>query len=509
MPDLIGAVDQGTTSTRFMVFDRAGTVIARHQLEHEQILPRPGWVEHNPVEIWERTCAVVQTALNAHGLRAADLAALGVTNQRETTVVWDRHTGRPYYNAIVWQDTRTDRIAADLEARAGDLIRHRTGLPPATYFSGGKLRWILDNVEGVRAAADRGDALFGTIDSWLLWNLTGGTRGGVHVTDVTNASRTMLMDLETLDWDDELLALFDIPRAMLPAIRPSADPDLYGHTVTTGPLAAAVPVAAAVGDQQAAMIGQVCLSAGEAKNTYGTGNFLLLNTGVTPVRSNNGLLTTVCYRFGTEDPVYALEGSIAVTGSAVQWLRDQLGIIQGASQSETLAGEVPDNGGVYFVPAFSGLFAPHWRSDARGAIVGLTRFATNAHIARATLEAICYQTRDVADAMFKDSGVALEVLKVDGGVTANNLCMQIQADVLGVPVSRPVVSETTALGAAYAAGLAVGFWGSAEELRQNWQESQRWHPHWTADQRAAGYEGWGKAVGRTLDWIPAEPRTGG
>ncbi|MBF6210227.1 glycerol kinase GlpK [Nocardia puris] len=502
MPDLIGAVDQGTTSTRFLVFDRAGAVVAGHQLEHEQILPRPGWVEHNPVEIWERTSAVIQTALNAHGLRAGDLAALGVTNQRETTVVWDRRTGRPYHNAIVWQDTRTDRIAADLEDRAGALIRHRTGLPPAPYFSGGKLRWLLDTVEGLRAAADRGDALFGTIDSWLLWNLTGGPRGGVHVTDVTNASRTMLMDLETLDWDDELLALFGIPRAMLPSIRPSSDPDLYGHTAAHGPLGGEVALAAAVGDQQAAMIGQVCFAPGEAKNTYGTGNFLLLNTGTTPMRSSNGLLTTVCYQLGSAAPVYALEGSIAVTGSAVQWLRDQLGIIQGASQSETLAGEVADNGGVYFVPAFSGLYAPHWRSDARGAIVGLTRYATNAHIARATLEAICYQTRDVADAMVKDSGVALEVLKVDGGVTANNLCMRIQADVLGVPVSRPVVAETTALGAAYAAGLAVGFWGGTDELRRNWRESARWQPEWTPAQRAAGYEGWRKAVDRTLDWVP-------
>ncbi|MEV0029746.1 glycerol kinase GlpK [Nocardia sp. NPDC050793] len=502
MPDLIGAVDQGTTSTRFMVFDHAGAVVARHQLEHEQILPRPGWVEHNPVEIWERTSAVIQTALNSHGLRAADLAAIGVTNQRETTVVWNRRTGRPYHNAIVWQDTRTDRIAAELESRAGQLIRHRTGLPPATYFAGGKIRWLLENVDGLRAAAERGEALFGTIDTWLLWNLTGGVHGGVHVTDVTNASRTMLMDLETLDWDDELLALFDIPRAMLPTIRPSAVPEGYGRATAHGPLAGEVPVAAAVGDQQAAMIGQVCLSPGEAKNTYGTGNFLLLNTGGTPVRSKNGLLTTVCYQFAGQAPVYALEGSIAVTGSAVQWLRDQLGIIQGASQSETLAGEVADNGGVYFVPAFSGLFAPHWRSDARGAIVGLTRYATNAHIARATLEAICYQTRDVADAMFKDSGVALEVLKVDGGVTANNLCMQIQADVLGVPVSRPVVSETTALGAAYAAGLAVGFWGGTDELRKNWRESARWRPEWTEDQRAAGYEGWHKAIGRTLDWAP-------
>lgn len=503
MTDLIGALDQGTTSTRFLVFDHTGAVVAGHQLEHQQILPRPGWVEHNPVEIWERSCAVIQTALGRHGLRARDLAAIGLTNQRETTVIWDRHTGRPHHNAIVWQDTRTDRIAADLDATAGPLIRHRTGLPPATYFAGGKIRWLLDNQPGLRTAAERGDALFGTIDTWLLWNLTGGTRGGIHRTDVTNAARTMLMDLDTLDWDDELLTLFDIPRAMLPAITASAHPTHYGHTSAEGPFAAAVPITAAVGDQQAAMIGQVCFDPGQAKNTYGTGNFLLLNTGTTPVRSANGLLTTVCYRLGDQPPVYALEGSIAVTGSAVQWLRDQLGIISGAAHSETLAAEVSDNGGVYFVPAFSGLFAPHWRSDARGAIVGLTRYATNAHIARATLEAICYQTRDVIDAMISDSGVDLHVLRVDGGVTANNLCMQIQADILGVPVSRPVITETTALGAAYAAGLAAGYWHDTDELRRHWREDTRWHPTWTEHQRAHGYTGWTKALGRTLDWATA------
>ncbi|MBF6080056.1 glycerol kinase GlpK [Nocardia cyriacigeorgica] len=500
MTDLIGALDQGTTSTRFLIFDHTATVIAGHQLEHEQILPRPGWVEHNPVEIWERSCAVIQTALGRHGLRARDLAAIGVTNQRETTVIWDRTTGRPLHNAIVWQDTRTDRIAAELDATAGPLIHHRTGLPPATYFSGGKIRWLLDTQPGLRAAAERGDALFGTIDTWLLWNLTGGTRGGIHRTDVTNAARTMLMDLDTLDWDDELLTLFDIPRAMLPAITASAHPTHYGHTSPDGPFAAAVPITAAVGDQQAAMIGQVCFEPGQAKNTYGTGNFLLLNTGTTPVRSTNGLLTTVCYQLGDQSPVYALEGSIAVTGSAVQWLRDQLGIISGAAHSESLAAEVADNGGVYFVPAFSGLFAPHWRSDARGAIVGLTRYATNAHIARATLEAICYQTRDVIDAMTDDSGVALQVLRVDGGVTANNLCMQIQADILGVPVSRPVITETTALGAAYAAGLATGYWHDTDELRRHWREDTRWQPTWTEHQRAHGYRGWTKALGRTLDW---------
>ncbi|MEU4404676.1 glycerol kinase GlpK [Streptosporangium sp. NPDC023963] len=502
MPDFVGAIDQGTTSTRFMIFDHGGNEIGRHQLEHEQILPRAGWVEHNPTEIWERTRAVIETAMNRAGLAASDLAALGVTNQRETAVVWNRKTGRPYHNAIVWQDTRTDRIASALDRDGrGDVIRRKAGLPPATYFSGGKIQWILENVDGVREAAEAGDAIFGNTDTWLLWNLTGGTDGGVHVTDPTNASRTMLMDLETLDWDDELLSFFGIPRQMLPSIAPSSHPGLYGTTRATGPLKGEVPLSGDLGDQQAATVGQVCFGVGEAKNTYGTGNFLLLNTGTELVRSQNGLLTTVCYRFGEEPPVYALEGSIAVTGSAVQWLRDQLGIISGAAQSEALARQVEDNGGVYFVPAFSGLFAPYWRSDARGAIVGLSRFNNNAHLARATLESICYQSRDVVEAMRQDSGVALDVLRVDGGVTANDLCMQIQADVLGVPVSRPVVAETTALGAAYAAGLAVGFWKSTDELKQNWQEGRRWEPQWSDEQRATGYAGWKKAVERTLDWV--------
>ncbi|NJC72238.1 glycerol kinase GlpK [Planosporangium thailandense] len=502
MADFVGAVDQGTTSTRFMIFDHNGNEVGRHQLEHEQILPQAGWVEHNPVEIWERTSAVIRTAMNSLGLDASDLAALGITNQRETTVVWNRRTGRPYYNAIVWQDTRTDRIASALDRDGrGDIIRRKAGLPPATYFSGGKIQWILENVDGVRAAAENGDAIFGNTDTWLLWNLTGGPDGGVHVTDVTNASRTMLMDLETLDWDDELLSLFNIPRAMLPEIRPSSDPTRYGVTLAGGPLGGEVPLTADLGDQQAATVGQVCFTPGEAKNTYGTGNFMLLNTGTDIVRSKHGLLTTVAYRFGDEAPVYALEGSIAVTGSAVQWLRDQLGIISGAAQSEALARQVEDNGGVYFVPAFSGLFAPYWRSDARGAIVGLSRYNTNAHLARATLESICYQTRDVAEAMAQDSGVSLDVLKVDGGVTANSLCMQLQADILGVPVSRPVVAETTALGAAYAAGLAVGFWKNTDELRENWNEHQRWSPTWSPERREDGYAKWKKAVGRTLDWV--------
>jgi glycerol kinase len=495
MADFVGAVDQGTTSTRFMVFDHRGNEVGRHQLEHEQILPKAGWVEHNPVEIWDRTQSVIRTAMNRLHLDASDLAALGITNQRETTV----------HNAIVWQDTRTDRIASALDRGGkGDIIRRKAGLPPATYFSGGKIQWILENVDGVREAAEQGDAIFGNTDSWLIWNLTGGTDGGNHITDVTNASRTMLMNLETLDWDDELLSLFDIPRAMLPEIRPSSDPGTYGTTRANGPLGGEVPITGDLGDQQAATVGQVCFAPGEAKNTYGTGNFMLLNTGPDIVRSENGLLTTVCYQFGDAAPVYALEGSIAVTGSAIQWLRDQLGIISGASQSEALARQVEDNGGVYFVPAFSGLFAPYWRSDARGAIVGLSRYNTNAHLARAALEAICYQSRDVSDAMEQDSGVELEVLKVDGGVTANSLCMQMQADILGVPVSRPVVAETTALGAAYAAGLAVGFWKDTDELRENWNEDRRWEPTWTEEQRAEGYRNWKKAVERTLDWVDVD-----
>jgi len=502
MADFVGAIDQGTTSSRFMIFDHSGNVAGRHQLEHEQILPQAGWVEHDPIEIWERSSSVVQRGLDNAGLQSSDLAALGITNQRETAVVWNRKTGRPLYNAIVWQDTRTDRIASALDRDGrGDVIRRKAGLPPATYFSGGKIQWILENVDGAREAAENGDAIFGNTDTWLLWNLTGGTDGGVHVTDPTNASRTMLMDLETLDWDDELLGFFNIPRSMLPEIQPSSHPAGYGSTRANGPFRAEVLVTGDLGDQQAATVGQVCFAPGEAKNTYGTGNFMILNTGTELVRSQNGLLSTVCYKFGDEPVVYALEGSVAVTGSAVQWLRDQLGIISGASESESLARQVEDNGGVYFVPAFSGLFAPYWRSDARGAIVGLSRFNTNAHLARATLEAICYQSRDVAEAMESDSGVHLEVLKVDGGITANELCMQIQADVLGVPVSRPVVAETTALGAAYAAGLAVGFWKNTDELRANWNESKRWQPQWSEEQRATGYAQWKKAVERTLDWV--------
>ncbi|MGP3984949.1 glycerol kinase GlpK [Streptomyces sp. KR80] len=502
MPEFVGAVDQGTTSTRFMIFDHDGNEVARHQLEHRQILPRSGWVEHDPVEIWERTNTVMQNALRDGGLSAADLAAVGITNQRETTVVWDPRTGRPYHNAIVWQDTRTDSIAKALERDGrGEIIRRKAGLPPATYFSGGKIKWLLENVDGLRDAAEAGHALFGTTDCWVLWNLTGGPEGGIHATDVTNASRTMLMDLESLDWDDELLDIFGVPRAMLPRINPSAHPEAYGQARASRPLRAAIPIASVLGDQQAATVGQVCFSPGEAKNTYGTGNFLVLNTGTELVRSHYGLLTTVCYQFGDSPAVYALEGSMAVTGAAVQWLRDQLKIITEAAESERLALTVEDNGGVYFVPAFSGLFAPYWRSDARGAIMGLTRYNTGGHLARAALEAICYQSRDVAEAMERDSGVHLDVLKVDGGVTANDLCMQIQADILGVPVSRPVVAETTALGAAYAAGLATGFWRDTDELRSHWQESKRWEPQWSEEQRAEGYDGWKRAVERTFDWV--------
>ena len=502
MAQLVGALDQGTTSTRFMVFDDEGREIARHQLEHEQIMAQPGWVEHDPLEIAERTNTVIAGALRHAGLTARDLVAIGVTNQRETTVVWNPKTGRPWYNAIVWQDTRTDRIVAALDrTSSGRLIRERTGLPPATYFSGAKLQWILENVDGVRKAAERGDAVFGTVDTWVIWNLTGGVEGGAHITDVTNASRTMLMNLKTLDWDDELLGLFGIPRAALPAIRPSSDRVPYGVTLPHGAVGGEVPVTGNLGDQQAATLGQVCTAPGEAKNTYGTGNFMLLNTGRQIVPSKAGLLTTVCYKLQEADTIYALEGSIAVTGSAVQWLRDQLGIIKTASEIETLAQTVDDAGGAYFVPAFSGLFAPYWRSDARGAIVGLSRFHTRAHLARATLEAICFQTRAVLDAMTDDSGVRLALLKVDGGATVNDTLMQLQADILGVPVVRPVVAETTALGAAYAAGLAVGFWKDLDDLRSNWKADRQWEPRWSEDRRASTYRGWQKAVERTLNWV--------
>jgi glycerol kinase len=495
----VGALDQGTTSTRFMVFDEAGREIARSQLEHRQILPSPGWVEHDPLEIAARVNEVIAAALRGAGLSGGDLAAIGITNQRETTVVWDPVTGRPWNHAIVWQDTRTDRDVAALESHRS-LLCDRTGLPPATYFSSSKLRWILEHVDGVRDAARRGRALFGTIDSWVIWNLTGGPDGGRHVTDATNASRTQLMDLRTLQWDDDLLDLFDIPRQMLPRICPSSSPAAFGTTRADGPAGAEVPIAGDLGDQHAATVGQACFAPGEAKNTYGTGNFLLLNTGDRIVRSNAGLLTTLAYSLDGASPVYALEGSIAVTGAAVQWLRDQLGIIGSAAEIEALAASVPDSGDICFVPAFSGLFAPYWRADARGAIVGLSRFHSRAHLARATLEAICFQTRDIVDAMALDSGVRLELMKVDGGATSNDLLMQLQADILGVAVVRPVVSETTALGAAYAAGLAVGVWKNLESLRANWKADRQWEPRWNADQRDEAYARWRKAVERSFGW---------
>ena len=496
-PGIVGAIDSGTTSTRFILFDAQGEIIASDQREHTQIFPQSGWVEHDPLEIWERTREVIGAALAKALLTAADICAIGVTNQRETTILWERATGKPVCNAIVWQDTRTDRICRQLtQDGLAPLFHRKTGLPLATYFSGPKIRWILDNVEGVRARAEAGDLLFGTVDSWLIWNLT-----GEHVTDPTNASRTLLMNLETLDWDEELLEILEVPRALLPAIRPSSDPSFYGKTLASGPFRGEIPVCGDLGDQHAATVGQCCFGAGEAKNTYGTGCFMLLNTGTRRVQSNNGLLTTVCYQFANQPAVYALEGSIAMAGATIQWLRDNLQLISHASETEALAQSVQDTGGCYFVPAFSGLFAPYWQDDARGVIVGLTRYVNRAHIVRAALEAICYQTREVLDAMNADSGVPLPRLKVDGGATANNFLMQRQSDILGVEVVRPRVSETTSLGAAYAAGLAVGLWPDTESLRANWQQDSCWQPQEDEASRAAGFAGWKKAVTRTFGWI--------
>jgi glycerol kinase len=495
MAQYAAAVDQGTTSTRFMVFDHGGQVISVDQKEHEQIYPKPGWVEHDPMEIWQRTQEVVRAGLDK--VNAQDIAAVGVTNQRETTVVWERSSGRPVYNAIVWQDTRTDQICNELASDGGqDRFRAKTGLPIATYFSGPKIKWILDNVDGARDKAEGGDLLFGNIDTFVIWQLTGGTDGGVHVTDVTNASRTMMMNLETLDWDDEILGILGVPRAMLPEIRASSE--VYGDAKDG---LAGIPVAGDLGDQQAALFGQTCFSVGEAKNTYGTGNFLLLNTGTEPVPSKSGLITTVAYKIGDQPAIYCLEGSIAITGALVQWLRDNIGLISSAPEIEDLAKTVDDNGGVYFVPAFSGLFAPYWKSDARGVIAGLTRYVTKGHIARAALEATAWQSREVADAMNADSGVELASLKVDGGMVQNELLMQFQADVLGVPVIRPTVAETTSLGAAYAAGLAVGFWSEVEDLRANWGKDKEWQPRMDPDERDKEYAYWKKAVTRTFDWL--------
>jgi len=497
MSRYIGAVDQGTTSSRFMLFDAGGNVVAVAQREHAQIYPQPGWVEHDASEIWRNTEFVIGEALARAGVRAGEVAAVGITNQRETTVLWDRNTGVPLHNALVWQDTRTADLV-DVYARAGgqDRFRARTGLPLATYFSSLKIKWLLEHVPGARAKAMAGDVLFGTMDSWVLWNLTGGAIGGLHLTDVTNASRTQLVDLRTLDWDDELLAAFDVPRAMLPRI--AASSASYG-VAQIAPLRG-VPIAGILGDQQAALVGQTCFEPGETKNTYGTGCFMLMNTGTQPVPSTAGLITTVAYQLGDEPPHFALEGSIAIAGALVQWLRDNLGLIAKSAEVEALARQVADNGDVYFVPAFSGLFAPYWQDTARGVIVGLTRYANRAHIARAALEAVAYQTRDVLEAMEKDSGIPLKELRVDGGMVANELLMQFQADQLAVPVVRPRVTETTALGAAYAAGLAVGYWSSRTELVRNWGVDKRWQPAMAAVERNRLYASWQKAVQRSLDW---------
>jgi glycerol kinase len=497
----VAAVDQGTTSTRFIVFDIHGNVVAVDQKEHRQIFPRPGWVEHDPLEIWQRTQEVIQGALGRFGISRADLAGLGITNQRETVVVWNRHTGKPYGNAIVWQDTRTDVMINELSRVHGqDRFREQTGLPLATYFSVFKIRWILDNIPGAREDALKGEAVFGNIDTWIIWNLTGGTHGGIHVTDITNASRTMMMDLKTLDWDDAILEEMGVPRVMLPKICSSSEVYGYVNGAADGALDG-LPIAGDLGDQQAALFGQACFEPGDAKNTYGTGCFMLMNTGNQMIPSRSGLLTTAGYRIGQNPPVYALEGSIAITGALVQWLRDNLGLIEKSSDIEPLARTVEDNGGIYFVPAFSGLFAPYWRSDARGAIVGLTRYINRGHIARAVLEASAFQTREVLEAMEKDSGIRLTNLKVDGGMVVNQLLMQFQADLLGVPVVRPKVAETTSLGAAYAAGLALGFWPNLDALRKNWQQGAEWQPKMEREKADGVYSQWKKAVTRTFDWV--------
>jgi len=498
MADYIGAIDQGTTSTRFIVFRRDGHMVATAQKEHQQIYPQPGWVEHSPAEIWARTLEVISEAMQSKGLAASDLAAVGITNQRETTVVWNRKTGQAVYNAIVWQDTRVSSYVDELAKNGGqDRFRTKTGLPLATYFSGLKIRWILENVPGVRALAETGEVIFGNIDTFLLWNLTGGANGGVHVTDVTNASRTQLMNLETLQWDAEILAEFGIPPAMMPRIASSSE--VYGK-FAFGPLAG-VPLAGDLGDQQAALVGQTCFEPGQAKNTYGTGCFLLLNTGEKPVQSKFGLLTTVAYQFAQQPARYALEGSVAITGALVQWLRDNLNLIHTSAEIESLASAAEDNGGVYFVPAFSGLFAPYWKANARGAILGLTRYATKAHLARAVLEATAFQTREVVEAMEKDSGIPLDVLRTDGGMIVNEVLMQFQADILNRPVVRPAIKETTALGAMYAAGLAVGYYRDLDDLRANWSVEKTWTPTMAADKRERMFRTWKKAVARTFDWV--------
>ena len=498
MAKYIGAIDQGTTSTRFIVFDRGGKIVSVAQKEHEQIYPKPGWVEHNPQEILSRTNEVITEAMAAKNLKPEDLASIGITNQRETTIVWNRKTGKPVYNAIVWQDTRTADYVAEFSKQGGqDRLRNKCGLPLATYFSGLKVRWILNNVAGARAAAEAGDLLFGNIDTFLIWNLTGGPDGGVHVTDVTNASRTQLMNLETLDWDSEILALFNIPKSVLPRIGSSSEE--YGKAIPKS--IHGVPIAGDLGDQQAALVGQTCFKPGEAKNTYGTGCFLLLNTGTRPVQSHYGLLTTLAYKFGDKPACYALEGSVAITGALVQWLRDNLGLIKKSTEIEALAKTVEDNGGVYFVPAFSGLFAPYWKTTARGVIAGMTRYVNKGHVARAVLEATAFQTREVVDAMKHDSGIELDVLRTDGGMVENDLLMQFQSDILNKPVVRPVIKETTALGAAYAAGLAVGFYENLNDLCANWAIDKTWKPAMEDGRRDSMYKLWKKAVTRTFDWV--------
>ncbi|RKR74281.1 glycerol kinase GlpK [Frondihabitans australicus] len=500
--DYILAIDQGTTSSRAIVFDHSGSIVSTGQLEHEQIFPHAGWVEHNPKEIWENTREVIGQALSRANITRHNIKAIGITNQRETAVVWDKNTGEPVYNAIVWQDTRTQEIVDRFAADGGvERFKDIVGLPLSTYFAGTKIVWILENVEGAREKAEAGDLLFGTTDTWVLWNLTGGTDGGVHVTDVTNASRTLFLDLETLEWRQDILDVFGVPKSMLPEVKSSSE--IYGYASSSS-LLREVPIAGILGDQQAATFGQAAFDAGESKNTYGTGNFLIFNTGEEKVKSENGLLTTIGYKLGDGPIHYALEGSIAVTGSLIQWLRDNLGIINSAPEVEALATTVDDNGGVYFVPAFSGLFAPYWRSDARGALVGMTRYVNKGHIARAALEATAFQTREVLDAVNADSGVDLTELKVDGGMTANDALMQFQADILNVPVVRPVVAETTALGAAYAAGLAVGFWANLDDLRANWQQSKRWEPNLDADERDRQLRLWKKAVTKTFDWVDGD-----
>jgi glycerol kinase len=501
MAQYAAALDQGTTSSRAMVFNHEGRVVSVAQKEHEQIYPKPGWVEHDANEIWARSQEVLDEALEQAGGNRDDIAALGITNQRETTVVWDRNTGEPVHNALVWQDTRTDKIVDELSADGGQArFQAQVGLPLATYFSGPKVRWILDNVDGARAKAEAGDLAFGNMDTWLIWNLTGGTNGGLHITDVTNASRTMLMDLKTLAWDEDIASTIGVPTSMLPEIRASSE--VYGEVASGG--FQGISIAGDLGDQQAATFGQACLSPGEAKNTYGTGNFLLLNTGTEAVQSKSGMLTTLGYKIGDNDAVYCLEGAIAITGALVQWLRDNLKLIKAAPEVEELAQTVEDNGGLYIVPAFSGLFAPYWKSNARGVFAGLTRYVNAGHIARATLEATAFQSREIVEAMNQDSGVALESLKVDGGMVANDLLMQFQADLLGVPVIRPVVAETTALGAAYAAGLATGFWASEDDIRNNWAEDKRWEPTMDAAKRDEYFKYWKKAVTRTFDWFDSE-----